>query len=284
MGETEPRVRKQQPLRPTKDLLSKRSIMANSVSVAENYFQPISAFKYYGRAKDVYLNNLDTFLGFTLAAAILPMIFYQKLDPKDYSRAYIFKFLLIPAAQLFVEASSVWAVAMTYANAKPDWSACMRQAQSYFGGLWLIELFKSLGGALLTPLGVFTFSLQILLLEQRGMVGSLKGSIGMVFSSALSNFSTVLFLGLIVCPLLRGLMNLACALFIGTAREDMQEFRYQIQSMLVQPLLTCVWTVFYFDVRIRKGLTREQLQRSLGLTVTGSSTSSARRNATNPLL
>jgi hypothetical protein len=205
-------------------------------------------------------------------AVVLPILAYRFLDLENSNSIYFFRFLLIPAAQLVVEGSAIVAVAIAYTNEKPDWKDCLRQARGAFVWLWLIQLFKSLGGVLLAPFGVFTFSSQILLLEKRSVVGCLKGSLSMVFSSACSNFGSVLFLGCIVCPVLGNFMNIGCAFLVGKPSDDMKAYRQQVQQLLLQSLLTSIWTVFYLDIRIRKGLKREQLQRDLSIRTVGSRT------------
>jgi hypothetical protein len=228
----------------------------------EGYFQHLSYWHYPDRAFDIYLGNLDTFLAITLFASLPWILCYDVLG--SFGSYIPFQFLLLPSARIIAEGASITAVAMVYAGVKPHWKTCFRQARKILFSLWFTQVAKALGGSLLAPLGIWTFSSQLLLLERSGWIRSMTGSTNMVFSYSCWNFVSVFVVSMLVTPLLSVAMRYTCNILVGYPDEDSKPYREQVQDLLLLPLLTCLWTVLYFDIRIKsRGLTRDRLRREI---------------------
>jgi hypothetical protein len=264
---------------------------------AYSYFQPLSFAQFLRRTIDVYLGHFDTFLTLTVVVSLPAILGYQWMRQGYWGSSYLFHYLLLPLTRLVADGAAVTATALIYLQqGQPiSWKAPLQRAwhTRRLPSLWLLQVLRGslLGRWVLVPTGMMAFATPLLLLQVRpSLIGSLftsarlvcMHSIGTLLTTIVVTYGVTPFLSWILRRLVGDLVvrNNDETIVLKTEGDDeiiimsdddslyFFSQRRQVQEVIALPLISCMWTILYLNICIRKrrgGMTRETLAAEMGI-------------------
>ena len=261
-------------------------------STVDDYFLPLSLAQCIRRTVvDVYLGHLDTFLTLTVLVSLPAIVGYQWMRAGYWGSSWLFNYWILPLTRLLADGAAVTATAHIYLRqGQPiPWKVPLQSALSNrLWSRWLLQILRSqrFVGFLLVPTGIFTFVSPLLLLQQASLVGSLVSSWRLVWFHSIGTLITTGIVTFAVTPMLSWLLRrLVGNLVMVNSNDDHLEEdtaelveddsldnfwsqRRQVQEVMVLPLISCLWTVLFLNICIRRRnnpLTRTKLARTMGV-------------------